>query len=193
MANLNNINNLIDEIGKAERITKDALRILSRELLEYIVVNDGVEGNNKGSEDSQVANRLIDVLTPVNRKVAIAFLRHFLAFHIKEDEDGKFIAFTGKDKKQWQRKLELVQQFLAEPHNNIWTWADRNVDIVPKPMDFAKLNAAMGQLIKKADKAKLGHGNIIRAMLANGITNDEILLVIKEMADAPAAPVQQAA
>lgn len=179
MAQLIRINELIDQIGNAERITKAALLELSRTVLEYIVVNDGTEGNNKGSEDSQVANRLLDVLTPVNRKVAQAFFRHFLAFHWNEEESK----FSGKDKKQWQRKLELVQEFLAEPHNNIWTWADRNIDIAPKPMDFAKLNQAMGQLIKKADKANLGHGNIVRAMLANGVTGEEILAVIQAMAD----------
>lgn len=187
MANLARINELIESIGNAERITKAALSELSRSVLEYIVVNDGVEGNNKGSEDSQVANRLIDALTPVNRKVAIAFFTKYLAFHAELDEDGQHVAFRGKDKKQWNRKTDMVREFLTDPHNNIWTYAQREIDIVPKPMDFAKLNQAVGQLIKKANKAKLGNQSVVQAMLSNGITVEDLLAVINAQADAPVA------
>ena len=188
MAQLNKINELIASLGDAEKITKAALSVLSRDVVEYIMVNDGVEGNNKGSEDSQVANRLLDVLTPVNKKVAIAFFSHFIAFMHVTDGGGEFSAFGKKDKKQWESKLDKAKEFLADPHANIWSWADRNIDIAPKPMDFAKLNAAMGQLIKKADKAALGHDNIIRAMLANGISLDELLAVIHAEGDKAPVP-----
>lgn len=189
MAQLNKINELIEQIGAAECITKATLSTLSRDVIEYIMVNDGVEGNNQGSADSQVANRLLDVLTPVNKKVAIAFFSHFLAFHHVTEEDGSFTAFGKKNKKDWEGKLDKAKEFLADPHSNLWSWAERNIEVVPKPMDFAKLNAAMGQLIKKADKAALGHDNIIRAMLANGIGLDELLAVIH--AEGNKAPEQQ--
>lgn len=176
MAAIQKINELIEALGNAEKVTKESLITLSRDVLEYIMVD---QGNGKASEDSQVANRLLDVLTPVNKKVCIAFLSHFLAFHTSKNEEGEFVSFGKKDKQHWDKKLDLVISFLAEPHNNVWTWADRNIEIAPKPMDFAKLNQAMGQLIKKAEKAHLGHENVIRAMLANGISLDELLVVIK--------------
>lgn len=179
MANINQINELIDAVGNSERITKQALTELSRTILEYVVVNDGVEGNNKGSEDSQVVNRLLAALTPVNKKVGMSFFRHFLAFHF--DEEG--MKFGSKNKKQWDKKEELVKEFLGEPHNNIWTWADRNIEIIPKPMDDKKLNAAIGQIVKKATKAGLGHGNIIKALIVNGVDAGEIITILNAMGE----------
>lgn len=182
MANkLNLINEQIEQLGNSERVTKALLALLSREILEYVIINDGVEGNNKGSEDSQVVNRLLNVLTPINLKVAIAFFQHHLAFNFDKDA----MVFGKKDKGQWNRKYELVEKFLADKDNTIWTWADRNIDVAPKPMDFAKLNQAMGQLIKKAEKANLGHDNVVRAMLSNGITPQELLDVIQAAANEP--------
>lgn len=176
MAQRKLIDELISKLGESERVTKDAMRSLSRDVLEYVMV-DG--GNGKASEDSQVINQLLAVLTPVNKKVAMAFFQHFAAFNFNAD-DG---TFGKKDKQQWARKVEKVEEFLKNADNDIWVWADRNIEVAPKPMDFAKLNQAMGQLIKKADKANLGHGNIVRAMLANGISPDELLEVIQAMAD----------
>lgn len=176
MAQLQVIDANIARLGDAEKVTKDILGILSRDVVEYIMLDNG-EG--KPSEDSQVANRLLGCLTPMHRKVTEKFLRSVIAFHW-DDENKKFI---GKDKKNWQAKQEKAKQLLSDRRSNIWTWADKNVEIIRKPLDFAKLNQAMGQLIKKADKAQLGHDNIIRAMLANGITGEEILTVINAMAN----------
>ena len=180
MAHIANINTKIDSIESAEKITKVVLSELSREILEYICI-DTADG--KASEDSQVANRLIGVLTPINKKIAIEFFRKILPFHVTRDEEGTFVSFGKKDKKAWEKKVDYIKEFLADPHQNIWTWADRNIELVAKPMDFAKLNQAMGQLIKKADKANLGHNNIVRALLANGVTTDDILATLKAMAD----------
>lgn len=168
----------IEQVAGAERITKQILAELSREVLDYVVLD---------SQDSQVVNRLLSALTPINKKAATLFFQAFLAFNFNAD-DG---AFGKKDKKDWDKKLEKVNEFLADPLNTLWTWADRNIELAPVPMDFAKLNAAMGSLIKKADKAKLGHNNVVRALLANGITTDDILEVLKAMADEQ--PKEQAA
>jgi len=183
MAHIAKINASIETIQNAEKVTKAVLSEVSRLILEYICIDTD---DGKASEDSQVANRLIDVLTPVNRKVAIEFFVKLLPFHVIRSEEGEFIGFGKKDKKQWEPKVEKIVEFLADPHQNIWTWADRNIELVAKPMDFAKLNQAMGQLIKKAEKAKLGHENVVRALLANGISIEDLMLVIKQAAeDAP--------
>lgn len=190
MAHIAQINTKIESIENAEKITKVVLSELSREILEYICL-DTADG--KASEDSQVANRLVAVLTPVNKKVAIEFFTKILPFHVTRDEEGAFVSFGKKDKKAWEKKVDYIKEFLADPHQNIWTWADRNIEIVAKPMDFAKLNQAMGQLVKKAEKANLGHSNIVRALLANGITTDDILATLKAMADEEPKEQEQSA
>jgi len=176
MAHITQINESIETLQNAEKVTKAVLSELSRSILEYICVDTD---DGKASEDSQVANRLIDVLTPVNKKVAVEFFVKMLPFHVLRTEEGEFQAFAKKDKKQWESKVDKIVEFLSDPHQNIWTWAERNIELVSKPMDFAKLNQAMGQLIKKATKAKLGHDHIVQAMLANGISMEDMMVVIK--------------
>lgn len=180
MIEINNLESRIDIVIGNEKITKSMLVDISRDAVQLLMLE-------AEHPDSRIVNKLIDGLTPVNKKVAIAYFRHFLAFHILTDEEGSFLSFGGKDKKQWDKKKEAAEEMLADPHQNIWTWADRNIEVAPKPMDFAKLNQAMGQLIKKANKAKLGSQSVVQAMLSNGITVEDLLAVINAQADAPVA------
>lgn len=179
MANINKINALIEELGASERITKAHLSVLSRSILEYIMIDDGnQEGvvgiNATGSEDSQVANRLLEILTPVNRKVTTLFFKHFMPFFFDEET----LLFKGKNKGQWPKKLLACRTFLADPHQNIWSWAERNVQHEVKPYSVETVVKTVKSLITKCKEAGIGNDEVVKAMLEGGITANEIVAVL---------------
>ena len=180
----------IAELGQAERITKDKLAILSRAILTYILVDDGSDVH-KPAEDSQVINQLLEVLTPLNKKVAVAFFSAFAGFFF----DDELSTFGKKDKKRYDGKRDKAIEFLKVEDNTIWTWAERNIVVQPTPMDFAKLNQVIGNIIKKAEKANLGHDQVLKACLANGVSINDMMNLLAEMAkqEQPAEQQQEQA
>lgn len=162
----------INELAGAERITKALLSELSREVLTVVLLDEGKD-TGKGTEDSRTINELIGVLTPVNRRAAIVFFKHFVPFIRVTDENGEFVSFGKKDKKAWETKLEEVKEFLADPHQNIWTWADRNIEVEAKPFDVKKVTKTIESALKKANKA-----DVIRAIMAGGLTIEDMIEVL---------------
>ena len=75
------INTKIEAVHASERITKAVLGELSRDLLEYIYVND--------SQDITPVSRLLSGLTPMNKATSILFFKNFLAW--KFDDVACFI------------------------------------------------------------------------------------------------------
>lgn len=162
----------INELGNAERITKALLSELSREVLEVVLIDDGKD-TGKGTEDSRTINELINVLTPVNKRAAIVFFKHFSPFVVATNEQGEFHAFGKKDKKNWEDKLEEVKEFLDDPHNNIWSWAERNIEVEQKPFDVKKVTKTIENSIKKA-----GMKATLEAVFAGGLTLENILEIM---------------
>ncbi len=120
------INTKIETLAKSERITKATLGELSRDLLEYIYIND--------SQDITPVSRLLAVLTPMNKLTAIHFFKNFLAW--KFDEVA--CVFTKKNKRKYEDSLLAVELFLGNEDSNIWTWAEANIKLEPKQVDWAK-------------------------------------------------------
>lgn len=172
-ATLASVNVKIADLGAAEKITKRVLSELSREVLEVVLLDDGTD-TNKGTEDSRTINELINVLTPVNRRAAVLFFKHFAPFVIATNEQGEFVGFGKKSKKHWDDKVEEVKEFLADPHQNIWTWSDRNIEMEQKPFDVSKVTKTIESALKKAKK-----GDVIRAIMASGLTIEDMLEVLK--------------
>lgn len=172
MATIELVNGKIETLAANERITKALLSELSREVLEAVCIDEGKD-TGKGTEDSRTINELINVLTPVNRKAAILFFKHMVPFVVATNEQGEFHAFGKKDKKNWDDKIEAVREFLADPHQNIWTWAERNIEVEQKPFDVKKVTKVIESALKKANK-----GDVIRAIMAGGLELADILEVI---------------
>lgn len=169
----------INELGNAERITKALLSELSREVLTVVLLDNGddvKEGEQaKGTEDSRTVNELLAVLTPVNKSHAKLFFKHFMPFAHVTDEEGVFQSFGKKDKKQWDAKIEKVKEFIEDPHQNIWTWIDRNVEPPEvKAYNVAKVTKEIEKALKKANKA-----DVIRAIMAGGLELADILEVLR--------------
>lgn len=169
MSMIENINGKIAALAKAEKITKALLGELSREILEYVYflpMND----DTVGSGDVTPVNRLLAKLTPMNRKATILYFRNFLSWKF-DDETG---TFTTKKKKQYAQSKAKVADFLEDEANNIWTWADDNIKVEEKNIDY------IAKLRKDMTKA-----------LDNGITLQQVVELLDEVAkDFEAEPAE---
>lgn len=154
-------------IAAAEKVTKEELRILSRTVLEAWHATGNVD----------YANNLLNVLTPVNRKVAVLYFTHFSGFSY----DEKQAKFTGKSKKRYDDALAECVKFLEDPLNNIWVWAGRNIEIEQKDFDLKAVTKYVEGALKKADKAKLRQADVLKAIFAAGITPASLLIAFNEM------------
>jgi len=169
-------------LAGSEKVTKAELQVLSRSVLEATHI----------TEDHGYMNRLIQVLTPVNKKVAIAFLKHFSGFSF----DDALGAFGKKSKKRYDAAHKLSIEFLEDPMNNIWSWADRNIEIVQKDFSLADVTAGVKRNLKKAKEAGFTQAQVFKAMIDGGLEIDTVLGMLDELGYAevvadPAAPVTQ--
>lgn len=170
----NSFNITIKALAESERITKDALRSLSRECLMLV----HYESNKQG--DISPINQVLKVLTPINRKTWILFMQEFTGFHFDEKEN----AFTKKDKKAYEKKANKACDMLDDPHFNLWSWAEQNIKVEKKSFKLETL----GKDVKKAMEAEDEEGNllyskadIIKAVMQGGITSDDLIELLQAM------------
>lgn len=113
----------IEVLAAAEKVTKATLGALSRTIIEYIVVAD--------SKDIATVNRLLNVLTPMNKQAASLYFEHFLPFTFNGEEFGEQI----KKQARFDAKVTASLLWLEDETNNIWLWVDENVEV--KAKDYA--------------------------------------------------------
>lgn len=165
-------NSSMEALMQSEAITKRELMGLSRSLLEALHEGDeGVKG------DIAYINRLVMVLTPVNKKVARMFFREFSGF--KYDEAT--MTFTVKNKKAYADKANASAEFLSDPHNNIWTWAERHIEIEQKQFDIEQVGKAFEQWVKKAQSNGLTQRDVLKAIMAKGVELETIMDLMTDM------------
>lgn len=153
----------LGKLARAEKVTRETLKDLSREILTAI----------HATGDIGYANRLLPVLTPVNKKVAILFLKHFTGFRF----DDESLLFTKKNQKKYDEAHAAHVVFLEDPNNNIWSWAERHIDVEEKPFDVKTVTSTIIKAIKKTNDQKA----VMKAVLAGGITVDTIIALMQEM------------
>lgn len=170
----NSFNITIKVLAESERITKDALRSLSRECLMLL----HYESNKQG--DITPVNQVLKVLTPVNKKAWLLFMQEFTGFVYSEKED----VFIRKDKKLYDEKCKAACDLLDDLHQNIWTWAERNIKMEKKAFKLETL----GKDVKKALEATDEEGNalytkadVLRTVLENGIDADDLIAMLQAM------------
>lgn len=154
-------------LAASEKVTKESLRELSRTVLNA----------HHATEDVSYINKLIEVLTPVNRKVAVLYFKEFGGFIY----DAKALRFVKKSKKHYDDAHAKAMEFLADPHNNIWTWAERNVEVEAKPFDIKKVTAFIENATKKAMENGLTRLDVLRAAFAGGMTPELLLQLLGEL------------
>ena len=163
-----NYSKAIESLKASEKITKDTLRVMSRDILQAVH-----ETGNIG-----YVNSLLDVLTPVNRKVCVEFFKHFAGFHY----DDKLEQFTSKSKKRYNEAHKLAMEALDDPHFNVWAWAEREIDITPKPFTLDKAKKMMESIIKKADKDNISHKELFAALIS--VEGFDLKAMLEVMAEA---------
>jgi hypothetical protein len=154
-------------LAGSEKITKAELQGLSRTVLEAW----------HATGDHSYGNRLIGILTPVNKKVAVQFFLHFSGFSF----DDKLGAFAGKSKKRYELAHKESMAFLEDPMNNIWSWADRNIEIVKKEFTLDQVTDGIKGYLKKANKENIPQVDVLRAIFKGGISVDSILALMDEL------------
>jgi hypothetical protein len=162
----------IIELAGAEKITKAVLLTLSRTVLEAHHV----------TQDIGYINRLVAVLTPVNRKVAILFFTEFSGFKL-----GKDGLFSGKDKKNYEAAAERTAVFLEDVNNNIWSWAAREVEIEAKEFDLARLKKNLESTLKKSADNGISQLQVIETLMEAGLKLDTLIALMDKVAGKEAA------
>lgn len=161
-------------LGKSEKVTKELLRDLSRNVLAV----------HHQTQDVSYINKLIAVLTPMNRKVATLFFAEFSGFRQTEG------VFVKKDKANYDKAAEAAIVFLDDPMNNIWSWAEREVQVEKKEFDIKQVTAAVERFNKKATDNGLTQADVLRAILAAGFEVETLLTVMGEMETKAAIPAE---
>lgn len=130
----------IERLAIAETFTKKTLADLSRELLDFTVQTG----------DIRPINALLSgtTLTAMNFKIAAKYFHNFLPFSSNFAEASDYInrsegvrmpvQFGSKNKKTFDAKCEAIDAWLTIVDNNIWTWADQNVTLEKKEVDWNK-------------------------------------------------------
>lgn len=171
---LGTINARIDAIMAAEKITKKELGLVSREILEYITLN--------GSPDVATLNRLIAVLTPKNKDVALIFFKEFVPHQL---EEGTFTK-RHKGEKKLQSYVDKVKEFLDNPDNDIWVWAEANIQVERVPTPFETRIASVVRKSMEGDEAKglapLSVKDVLHAvMTVDGVDIDNVMEAIADL------------
>lgn len=166
----------LEAIANAEKITRKELGELSRELLTYV----------PDTHDIDIVNRLIGVLTPVNRRAAIAYFKHFLPWQVEHEADGQTFSRFGKmlqGEKKVKRRMDSIAEWLKDEANNIWKWSDDNLDVEVKQKDFYALVSKQIQKAlegdEKSDTPALTRDQLVAAIFAGGVTIDDMLYGIE--------------
>lgn len=157
----------LEALAGAERITKETLKDISRTVLVA----------HHETQDIAYVNRIIGVLTPVNRKVAVLYFKAFTGFTY---EDGE-ASFGKKSKKHYDACKKASDEFLAEPHNNIWSWAERNIDVEQKPLDLSKITVFIKSAMKKAEAQGIAQSDVLKAVFAAGVEVDAIIACLETL------------
>lgn len=158
-------------IAGAEKVTKATLQTLSRDILTA----------HHETQDVGFINRLIGVLSPVNRKVAVLYFETFSGFKYNAEKKE----FTSKNKKTYDDALKASLAFLEDPLNNIWSWADREVAVEAKEFDLARLKKSCESLVKKVKDNQLPEMAILENLLEAGLSMDTLIGLMAKIEGKP--------
>jgi hypothetical protein len=116
------------------------------------------------------------VLSPVNKKTARLFFCYFLPY-VFDQETCTFGKMIQKEAKR-DKLLLAIGSFIHEPENDIWSWAEEHIQMDVKPANYA-LNVT--KAVEKAIKHEVDKGDILKAMLAGGVTIGDVLSALEAM------------
>ena len=158
-------NGAIKTLDKAETTVKEQVRALSRSVLEA----------THATGDVSYVNKMLRALTPMNRKTATLYFKDLLGFHF----DDKLKEFTGKNKKAYDECHADAMEFLEDPLNNMWTWAERNVEVEKKTATLETLEKYVHNFIKK-NQGVYTNEEIAATILKAGVTVETLIVMMQQ-------------
>lgn len=159
----------IKKLEGAEAIVRETLRALSRDVLHALHEHENIV----------YVNKLIQAkMTPMNRKAMVLFLKEFTGFDYSDESKS----FTKKNKKQYEEKKAKAIEFLEDPLNNFWTWAEREIEMEVKPIDMKKVSKYIERTLKKAIEEGYTQGDVIKAVLDGGLDVKALAEILQNMA-----------
>lgn len=168
----------IASLAKAEKITKGVLGTLSRELLAHCIEH----------KDASLVNKVMsaDTLSPANLRIARLYFREFMPFALVEVDRivaGKATkelqAFKQFSERKADKIVPLVEEFLSNEENNIWTWQADNVQMEAKPKAYADKIAKLIEKALQDGEEGLTPAQILDAVIAGGC---DVLAIVADLA-----------
>lgn len=190
---MNNLKTIVyqrlEAIANAEKITRVELAALSRELLIYV----------PETNDIDIVNRLLGVLTRMNERVAILYFGHFLPWVQEKDAQDNFTRFGKKmdgDKKVTKR-MALITEWLKDEANDIWSWSDANIELKQRDL-VSPIGRAINKALEgdeKTDTAPVSPLEVVAAIFGSNLTLADMIAGLERMkiAEEEALAQEQAA
>jgi hypothetical protein len=187
MVDLKVINGRIKKIGNGENTFKQELGVLSRELLDYVPTTGDIDA----------VNRLIAVLSPLNKEKVTSFFKTFLAHKLDKGVFGK--KSTNKD--MVAKRVAAITSFLSVEDNTVWTWLAEKGKAVkreakPKALGKAVEKAVEAAISTEDNPDAIGMREVlkrtIRACIGSGMKLSEIMTAFEDVVkeeQATVAPV----
>jgi len=139
----------------------------------------------------------VEVLTPMNKLTFIMFAKAMLPWKQEKDEEtGKHVRFGKMDgsAKRVAMSQSRINDFIADPDANIWTWAKDSVELkAVKAGSSSKKKDLAGAITKAVQKGIEGHKDteteslsledIVSAVILGGVDMGQILMSIQHMED----------
>lgn len=161
----------IRKLTASEGISKDMLKALSRSVIEA----HHATGNNG------YINKLIAVLSPMNKKACIVFFKHFSGYHYDEEA----CLFVGKRKKRYDAAHKESMEFLQDPNNNLWSWAERHIEVEQKPFNPESFKASFKKSfemnLQKARDNGISQSDMLKLVLQAGVEINTLIDLMGEM------------
>lgn len=167
----------VSAIAHAENITRKELGELSREVLAFVCA----------TEDVRIVNTLLSkgedgkfILTSNNRRVAGLYFKEFVPFTVAETDSG-IVQFAKKKAKVWDKGCAKVEAFLSVEENNLWTWAETNVEIEAKPKEYQGKLTKLVQKSLSDEVEGISGVDVLNAVLEGGVSIDDLLAMIEAL------------
>lgn len=157
----------VARLGRNEKIVRTLIAELSRSVLIA----------HHQTEDVGYVNRVIGAMSPMNRKVAILFFKEFSGFNWSDEE----ACFLKKNKKGYEKAKSAAHAALDDPHFNLWTWADRNVDVEKKPLELDKVKKYIAGVLKKAEDEGISQSAVLESIFSAGFEVDSLFVLFDKL------------
>lgn len=177
------LQSLIARTFRAEKVSKQHLSTLSRELLAHAWEH----------KDCSVVNSLIigEGLSPMNKRVACLYFVNFMPFSHEEvsniNGEKTFSCFKNWSERKASKMFADVEAWLSDKTNDIWNWSNENVQVEKKPKEYADKITKLIQKALKDEKEGISVAELVEAVVKGGVELSDLLDVMT------AQPKQEAA